>query len=594
MGAPARAVVRRAAGILAIVHATDGSGSRPITRDLGAVATVAVTTIAIVSLGAFLWLRVSLASEAATVPSDAWSWATSGAVVVPIGPETPFQPGDRVVTVGGVPLETWADRAFSGSTDPDAVTDPLPMVVVRNGSEVALDAPLGPFPVAAVLAASWALVTFTVLQLALATWLLVRRPTNLAVRILFVGSIANLASAIPWQLGLQPSDLVRGWPNVVPFMASGPLDVIFWSCLLHLILVYPSRSPVLARHTRLSLAIYVIPLTALIAATFVTRIATPSTLDWMGGWLTVQAWVVLGLLGTILVALIVSARQIPEAVLRGIRWVVISLILAAAGTMILVVGPLALTGSSIAPRGILALLALPIPLTLSIAIIRDRLFERDQLLRSRERLVMAREEERRRLRRRLHDGIGPTLAAMAIQLDVARDQVAADPDAATVTLGRVKEQTQGVLADIRSLARELRPPALDELGLVGALRQRAAELSAGSTSAPTPKTAVEVTVEDTLPTLPAAVEVAAYRIASEAMLNAIHHGHAATCWVRLSLHGPLIVEVEDDGPGFDVEGRSGVGILAMHERATELGGTLAIGPRDGGGTRVLATLPWQA
>ena len=127
---------------------------------------------------------------------------------------------------------------------------------------------------------------------------------------------------------------------------------------------------------------------------------------------------------------IVAARRVPEAVLRGIRWVLISLIVAAAGAMLLVVGPLALTGSSIAPRGVLALLALPIPITLAVAIARDRLFERDQLLRSRERLVMAREEERRRLRRRLHDGIGPTLAAMTIGLDVARDQVVSDPEAA--------------------------------------------------------------------------------------------------------------------------------------------------------------------
>ena len=88
--------------------------------------------------------------------------------------------------------------------------------------------------------------------------------------------------------------------------------------------------------------------------------------------------------------------------------------------------------------------------------------------------------------------------------------------------------------------------------------------------------------------------MAAYRIATEAMLNAIHHGQARTCWVRLSLHGPLIVEIEDDGIGLGLDGRSGVGIHAMHERAVELGGTLEIGPRDGGGTRVLATLPWQA
>ena len=442
---------------------------------------------------------------------------------------------------------------------------------------------------AAVLAGSWALVAFTVAQLTLASWLLVRRPTNLAVRILFVGSVCNVASAIPWQLGLLPSDLVRGWPAVVPFMASGPLDVIFWACLLHLILVFPSPSPVISRRPWLPLAIYAAPLTALVVGTAGLRVVSPSTLDWIGGWLTVQAWVVLGLLGTSLGALIVAARRVPEAVLRGIRWVLISLIVAAAGAMILVVGPLALTGSSIAPRGVLALLALPIPITLAVAIARDRLFERDQLLRSRERLVMAREEERRRLRRRLHDGIGPTLAAMTIGLDVARDQVRADPDAAIAGLARLKEQTQGVLADIR-MARELRPPALDDLGLVDALRQRATELSAE----PAPKVDVSVSVDGTIPALPAAVEVAAYRIANEAMLNAIHHGEARSCWVRLTLHGPLIVQVDDDGIGLDVAGKSGVGIHAMHERATELGGTLEIGPRDGGGTRVLATLPWQA
>ena len=213
--------------------------------------------------------------------------------------------------------------------------------------------------------------------------------------------------------------------------------------------------------------------------------------------------------------------------------------------MLLVVGPLALTGSSIAPRGVLALLALPIPITLAIAIARDRMFERDQLLRSRERLVMAREEERRRLRRRLHDGIGPTLAAMTIQLDLAADQVTADPAASVATLAQLKVQTQGVLADIRGLARDLRPPALDDLGLEGALRQRASELTADPATAFT----ATVQVDGSLPALPAAVEVAAYRIATEAMLNARRHGSATRCSVRLGVHGPLFVQVDDDGTG---------------------------------------------
>lgn len=572
------------------MHATGGTRSQSMPPNAGGVATVVVTVLAAISLGSFLWLRVTDPTEGATVPSDAWHWTPAGAIVEPVGTDSPFDAGDEVVALAGRPMNEWADRTFAGQTDPKAITDPLPVHVIRDGTEVAIAAPLGSFPVGAVLAKSWALVAFTFAQLTLASWLLVRRPTNLAVRILFVGSVCNVASAIPWQLGLLPSDLVRGWPAVAPFMASGPLDVIFWACLLHLILVFPSPSPVLSGRPWLPVAIYAAPLTALVIGTAGLRLASPSTLAWMGGWLTVQAWVVLGLLGTSLAALVVAARRVPEAVLRGIRWVLISLILAAAGAMVLVVGPLALTGSSIAPRGVLALLALPIPITLAIAIARDRLFERDQLLRSRERLVLAREEERRRLRRRLHDGIGPTLAAMTIGLDVTRNQVRSDPDAAIAGLARLKEQTQGVLSDIRGLARELRPPALDDLGLVGALRQRATELSAE----PAPRVDVSVVVDGTLPALPAAVEVAAYRIANEAMLNAIHHGEARTCWVRLTLHGPLIVQVDDDGIGLDVTGTSGVGIHAMHERAAELGGTLEIGPRHGGGTRVLATLPWQA
>jgi signal transduction histidine kinase len=549
-----------------------------------------MTMVSILVLGVFLWQRVSEPAEGATIPTAAWDWDAAGAVVVPVGPDTPFLPGDRVIAIAGRSLADWADRTFGGGVDPAAVTDPLPMVVDRDGSPVAMDVPLGSFPVASVLAGSWALVTFTLAQLVLATWLLVRRPASVAVRVLFVGSVANLASAIPWQLGLLPSDLVRGWPAVLPFVATGPLDLVFWSSLLHLILVYPTRSRILVGRPWLPATLYLVPILALLAGAVALRLTTTSTLVWVGGWVSLQAWVVLGVLVTSLAGLVVALRRLPETLLKGIRWVVIALIAAAVLAILLVIAPLALTGSSLAPRGILALLALPIPIALAVAIARDRMFERDQLLRSRERLVTAREEERRRLRRRLHDGIGPTLAAMTIQLDVARDQIRADPGGAEGTLDRIKQQTQDVLADIRGIARELRPPALDEVGLVGALRQRADELSVD----PAAGILVSVVVGDDLPPLPAAVEVAAYRIATEAMLNAVRHGSASHCWVRLRILESLLVEIEDDGGGLPTDRHAGVGIAAMRERATELGGTLDIGPRDGGGTRVLATLPWQA
>jgi two-component system, NarL family, sensor kinase len=202
---------------------------------------------------------------------------------------------------------------------------------------------------------------------------------------------------------------------------------------------------------------------------------------------------------------------------------------------------------------------------------------------SRERLVSAREEERRRLRRDLHDGLGPALAASVLQLDAVRRLIAVDPEAAEALLVELRDQTQDSIADVRRLVYELRPPALDELGLVQALREQASRLGGdGAIDAP-----------ERLPPLPAAVEVAAYRIATEAMTNVVRHAHATRCDVRLSLNGGLVLEVEDDGSGLPAGCRAGVGLYSMRERAAELGGSCTVAGRPGGGTVVRALLPLE-
>jgi signal transduction histidine kinase len=205
------------------------------------------------------------------------------------------------------------------------------------------------------------------------------------------------------------------------------------------------------------------------------------------------------------------------------------------------------------------------------------------LQRSRERIVTAREEERRRLRRDLHDGLGPALAGIALQLEAAGNLVERDPAAVDDLLARVRDQAQGVIADIRRLVYDLRPPALDELGLLGALREQAARLDGG----------LRVTVDGPgrLPELPAAVEVAAYRIGLEALTNVVRHANARACTVRLSANGALELEIADDGGGLASDRRAGVGLGSMRERAEELGGICTIEPGAEGGTRVLARLP---
>lgn len=208
------------------------------------------------------------------------------------------------------------------------------------------------------------------------------------------------------------------------------------------------------------------------------------------------------------------------------------------------------------------------------------------LQRSRERLVMAREEERRRLRRDLHDGLGPTLAAVALQVETVRSLLSDDPAAADALLAKLKDETQSAIGGIRRIVYDLRPPALDELGLVGALREEGSRFAANGGP-------LLVTVEaaEALPPLPAAVEVAAYRIAVEGITNAARHSGASTCVVRIASNGGLDVEIRDDGQGLPVDFRPGVGLTSMRERVAELGGTLTVEPTVPAGTRIFAHLP---
>jgi signal transduction histidine kinase len=200
------------------------------------------------------------------------------------------------------------------------------------------------------------------------------------------------------------------------------------------------------------------------------------------------------------------------------------------------------------------------------------------LQRSRVALVSAREEERRRLRRDLHDGLGPTLAGVTLGLHAARSQVVSAPDEAKHLLETLEAQVEEAVADVRRVVYGLRPPALDEFGLVRALQLHASQLEA---TAPSLTIALDLP-EQALGQLPAAVEVAAYRIACEALTNVVRHAGATVCNVSVHLDGALELEVADNGRGLSPDQPTGVGILAMRERAEELGGQLAVNPQQGG------------
>jgi signal transduction histidine kinase len=211
-------------------------------------------------------------------------------------------------------------------------------------------------------------------------------------------------------------------------------------------------------------------------------------------------------------------------------------------------------------------------------------------------LVTAREEERRRLRRDLHDGLGSVLTSLNLRAGAIRALLHRDSATAEGLVVEQQSTIRAAIADIRRLVYGLRPPALDELGLLGAIREQVAHAGMSLESTDQQKHCsgllVEVQAPDDVPTLPAALEVATYRIVQEALSNVVRHAQARTCQIRLTIVEDVFqVEVTDDGRGVPSTHRVGIGLLSMRERAEELGGTCEIIPVPTGGTQVRARLP---
>ncbi len=206
---------------------------------------------------------------------------------------------------------------------------------------------------------------------------------------------------------------------------------------------------------------------------------------------------------------------------------------------------------------------------------------------ARERLVTTREEERRRLRRDLHDGLGAQLAALTLQANGVRRLLYGEPARADAELATIQTELRAAIGDIRRLVHGLRPPALDEFGLMAALRSR---LIAYESGAGMVEVAFDAHGDDS--TVPAAIEVAIYRIVEEALTNAIRHAAARHVWVLLEMGSEVRLTIVDDGRGIPTQYAPGVGIHSMRERTEELGGDFEIGTVGAaGGTRIDVTIP---
>ena len=207
-----------------------------------------------------------------------------------------------------------------------------------------------------------------------------------------------------------------------------------------------------------------------------------------------------------------------------------------------------------------------------------------ELRAARANLVRSREQERLRIRRDLHDGLGPVLAATTLQVDALRRRLDQHDTDGQEIADRVSAQLQSAVTDVRGLIEGLRPPALDQMGLASSIEELVAPLRDAG---------VVIELDVRLPrSLDPATEVAAYRIAAEALTNVLRHSAATHCRVCAHVDGAaLVLGVHDDGAGLPRGGHAGVGLASMAERAAELGGTLTLTPAEPRGTRLDAVLP---
>jgi hypothetical protein len=349
----------------------------------GLLATLLIGAIAFLLNSAFIWLQVKTPSDGVRLEPGKPVWKHNGVVVTPFAAHANgLEPGDLVIAVAGRRMEFWVQALFLPSTPRPhwQFGQTVTYTLVRNERQLDVAVALGRYPIGMMVAKNWSSLVFYLIAQLVTAYVLFRRPYDGAAQALFI-LCWSLASSMTWLLGLQIHDLVGGIGFWLFSATAIGVWYLAWGAGLHFVLVFPQPHPIVLRRPGIVRLVYVAPYLLSLVYVAITRPLASSTLEWLG-WSQLDNWQIAFIAVAMMIFIIIQQYRASHGLTRQkIRWLVLATLLTGGGALTLWFLPGILFGHSIITTQALGLLMLPFPLGLAVAILRDRLFDIDIIIR---------------------------------------------------------------------------------------------------------------------------------------------------------------------------------------------------------------------
>jgi two-component system, NarL family, sensor kinase len=348
---------------------------------------LAVSGFALALGVAFVWLQLTRPSDGARMEPGRLTWTHDGVVVSPLEahrrPGGGLAPGDVVVAVDGRSIRVWQQGLFApGAPHPRwQVGQEITYTVQRHGHLLDVPVTLRSYPWRGLVQQDWSMLMYFLVFAVVGTYVVVRRPTDRAAKVLFLSTSTLLAANLVWSLGLQVSDITGAlgfWLSTTMALVVNP---ICWAGFLHFVLLFPRVHPVLQGRRWIIPSLYLVGFPCGLASLAVAHAVAPGTLDWLQPWGPGPNTVILGYMALIVLVLWSNFRAPLDAMAhQQVRWIVFAGLVSGGSDLVLWILPASVLGHPVISLDVLGLLLLPIPLALAVAILRYHVFDIDVLI----------------------------------------------------------------------------------------------------------------------------------------------------------------------------------------------------------------------